>query len=161
MSHKKMRNDKFNITSSLISSEILEPYHSRRVIMNKTEIYTPEVPRTRRPFCQGISVKASRLILTSGMTARNQTGEIIANGDIRGQTRKVFENIQEVLKEANASLRDIFKMTVYLRRNEDYDGMNEIRKEFFREDIFVSCTIITELHSQDALVEIQIEAAVN
>jgi enamine deaminase RidA (YjgF/YER057c/UK114 family) len=65
-----------------------------------------------------------------------------------------------VLAEAGASPKDIFKMTVYLRRNEDYNGMNEIRQEYFRKDTFVSTTVITELHAQDALVEIEVAAAV-
>jgi 2-iminobutanoate/2-iminopropanoate deaminase len=128
--------------------------------MCKEEIYTPKVAKTKQPYCQGMSVKASRLIFTSGTTARNPSGEIIAKGDIRGQTRQVLDNIIAVLAEAGASPKDIFKMTVYLRRNEDYNGMNEIRQEYFRKDTFVSTTVITELHAQDALVEIEVAAAV-
>ena len=128
--------------------------------MIKTEIYTPKVPRTKRPYCQGLSVKAGRLILTSGLTARNPSGEIVSKGDIRGQTRQVLENIRAVLEETGSSLKDIFKMTVYLRRNEDYDGMNEVRQEYFRDETFVSSTVIVELHAADALVEIEVIAVV-
>jgi 2-iminobutanoate/2-iminopropanoate deaminase len=99
--------------------------------------------------------------MTSGFTARDSRGKIVAKGDIRGQTRQVFENIQAVLEEAGASLKDVFKMTVYLRRTEDYDGMNEVRQEYFGDDTFVSSTVITGLYAPEALVEIEVAAALD
>jgi 2-iminobutanoate/2-iminopropanoate deaminase len=107
-----------------------------------------------------MSIEAKRLIFTSGTTARNPSGEIVAKGDIRGQTRQVLDNIRAVLEEAGAGLKDVFKMTVYLRRNEDYDGMNEVRQEYFLNDTIASTTIIAKLHSPDALVEIEVAAAI-
>lgn len=129
--------------------------------MEKNVIYTPKVARTKRPYCQGISVKAGRLVSTSGLTARNPQGEIIAKGDIRGQTRQVLENLRAVIEEAGGGLHNIYEMTVYLRRNEDYDGMNEVRREFFGEETFVSATVIVDLHAPDALVEIRVAAAID
>jgi len=126
--------------------------------MAKLEIYTPKVAKTRRPYCQAMKVKAGHFIFTSGTTARNPSGEIVSKGDIRGQTRQVLENIRAVLEEAGSSLKNIFKMNVYLRHNEGYDGMNEVRQEYFSKDTFVSSTIIAELHSPDALVEIEVAA---
>lgn len=128
--------------------------------MSKTEIYTPKVARAKRPYCQGLNVKAGRLILTSGMTARKPSGEIVYKGDIRGQTRQVLDNIRAVLEEVGASLKDVIKMTVYLRRNEDYDGMNEVRQEYFKDQTFVSSTVMVELYAAGALVEIEVIAAV-
>jgi len=126
----------------------------------KTEIYCQKVAKAHQPYCQGMIVEGRRLIFTSGNTARDISGEVI-KADIRAQTRQVLENIRRVLEEAGSSLNDIYKMNVYLRRDEDYEGMNEVRKEYFRESTFVSCTVIVDLHPPDALVEIQVQAIVD
>ena len=72
----------------------------------------------------------------------------------------MLDNIRAVLEEVGASLKDVIKMTVYLRRNEDYDGMNEVRQEYFKDQTFVSSTVMVELYAAGALVEIEVIAAV-
>ena len=127
----------------------------------KTEIYSSKVAKAHEPYCQGMIVEGRRFIFTSGNTARDISGQVIAKGNIRAQTRQIFENMRAVLEEAGSSLKDIYKMNVYLRRDEDYEGMNEVRKEYFRDNTFVSCTVIVDLHPPDALVEIQVQAAID
>ncbi len=129
--------------------------------MEKAAIYTPKVAKTKPPYSQGVSIKGGRIVFTSGLTARNPQGEIVAKGDIRGQTRQVLENLLAVVEEAGGSLQSTFDMTVYLRRDEDYDGMNEVRREFFGQETFVSATIICDLHAPEALVEIKVAAVVD
>ena len=45
---------------------------------------------------------------------------------IEEQTRLTFENIEKVLDAAGGSLSDIFKMTVFLVRREDWESNCQI-----------------------------------
>ena len=50
----------------------------------------------------------------NGIVANSKTGSSVAVGDIKGQTRQVFANIEKVLAEAGATKDDIVKVTIYL-----------------------------------------------
>jgi enamine deaminase RidA (YjgF/YER057c/UK114 family) len=45
--------------------------------------------------------------------------------NIEKQTERTFENIQALLAEADADMRDMAYMIVYLRDTADYDAVNE------------------------------------
>ena len=53
------------------------------------------------------------------------TGEYV-KGDIRSETKRVFENIRKVLEAAGSSLEKVVKCNVYLRDINDFAAMNEI-----------------------------------
>ena len=128
--------------------------------MAKRKIESPQVFRFKGPYVQGVEVTSGRLVFTSGFTSRDPAGVPAHKGDIRAQTRQCLENIRSVLEAAGGSLRDIVKVTVFLRDVADYDGMNEVRIEMLAGIPFASTTVEARLHSADALVEIEAVAVV-
>lgn len=53
------------------------------------------------------------------------------NLDIRAQTKAVLENIDDILKEEGASLKDVVDITSFLVNMNDFKGYNETYSEFF------------------------------
>ena len=64
------------------------------------------------PIAQGWRV--GDLVFVGGQVAIDERGQVIAPGDIEVQTRAVYRNVERVLAEAGASLRDVVKITSFL-----------------------------------------------
>lgn len=56
------------------------------------------------------------------------------NLDIRAQTRAVLENIDDILKEEGASLKDVIDITSFLVNMNDFKGYNEVYAEYFNSE---------------------------
>jgi 2-iminobutanoate/2-iminopropanoate deaminase len=130
------------------------------ITMAKKAIASPKVAKTKGPYVQGVEVTDAKLVFTSGVVARDADGFILGVGDIRAQTRQTLKNIANIIEAAGGSLSDLVKVTVFIRRSEDYDGMNEIRREVLVGIPFASSTIQAPLNAADALVEIEAVAAI-
>ncbi|CAG8553136.1 9386_t:CDS:2 [Racocetra fulgida] len=93
---------------------------------------------------------AGGLIFVSGISSRrpDNTGKLESTGsvdsksekelpggtlelDIRAQTKAVIENLETILKEAGASLKNIVDLTVFLVNMDDYTGFNEVYNTYF------------------------------
>jgi 2-aminomuconate deaminase len=53
------------------------------------------------------------------------------NLDIKAQTKAVLENIDDILKEEGASLKDVVDITSFLVNMNDFKGYNEVYADFF------------------------------
>lgn len=85
------------------------------------------------PLSQGLRV--GDVVILSGQCAIDHKGKVVGAGDLRAQTRKVFENIQEILNKAGASFTDIVKLTTFftvdITNFEEVKGYFDVRREFF------------------------------
>ena len=129
--------------------------------MSNTAIQSPHVAKTKGPYVQGVAVTNARMIFTSGVVARDAAGSMIGLGDILVQTRQCLENIRHIIEAGGGQFSDLVKVTVFLRRAEDYAGMNEVRRAMLDGIAFASSTVQTGLNAADALVEIEAVAAVS
>ena len=118
--------------------------------MVKKIITVPDAPEL--PFSPAI--KAGDYIFVSG-----QVGFVDDRGEevkgIEAQTRLCLENIKRVLTEANASLEDVVKVTVFLRNAKDFATMNEVYQSYFLEDKPARSTVIAGLALPNMLVEME------
>jgi 2-iminobutanoate/2-iminopropanoate deaminase len=128
--------------------------------MPKKILESRNVAKTKGPYVQGVAVTGGQLVYTSGLVARDQAGNMVGHGDIRVQTRQCLENIGHVIGEAGGTLKDIVKVTVFIRHLDDYAGMNEVRREMLNGIPFASSTVQTGLNDPNALVEIEAVALV-
>lgn len=81
------------------------------------------------PYSQG--VRWGNLIFTASVAGRRPGQPDPAPDDVRAHTRGCLENIRDVLEAGGSSLDCVVKVTAYLRDMADYDGMNEVYREFF------------------------------
>ena len=122
--------------------------------MKKIIIDSKELAPPIGPFSS--AVMKGNFIFISGTVSRDKDGKIIGKNDIKLQTRKTFENIRVLLDQVGATMNDIVKVTVFLKDQKDYEGMNEIRAEYFPDDAPASSAVaIKDFVLPDVLVEIE------
>jgi 2-iminobutanoate/2-iminopropanoate deaminase len=109
-----------------------------------------------RAFSPAVITERGRVIWIAGHTGqRDAAGNSLA-GDFDAQVRQTFKNIEATLKEADASLKDIVTMTVFLADARTTTRMTEIRTEIFGDDFPASAAItVTGFADPTMLLEIQ------
>jgi enamine deaminase RidA (YjgF/YER057c/UK114 family) len=85
-------------------------------------------------------------------------GTIVAEGDIRSQTRRVLESIDQTLQKAGSSLAMAASVHVYLKNASDFAAMNEVYRTFWKADPPVRTTIVADFVVPNALIEIAMVA---
>jgi 2-iminobutanoate/2-iminopropanoate deaminase len=95
----------------------------------KEALATPDAPPALGPYSQG--VKVNDMIFVSGQLPLDpRSGQIVAGG-IRAQTEQVLQNLQAVLHEGEASLRDVVKVTIFLTDLAQFEEVNKVYAIFF------------------------------
>jgi len=126
--------------------------------MSKRALQPSTLPK---PANYSLGVEATgRMVFVSGLVPVDSAGKTVAVGDIRGQVRKVFANIESVLAEAGANRENIVKITVYLTDLKNFAGMSEIRTEFFKAPFPASAAVEAKLINPEWLVEIDAIAVI-
>lgn len=72
-----------------------------------------------------------RQVFISGTASINNKGEVVYPGDIRKQTKRMWENVEALLKEADCTFDDLGQMIVYLRDSADYTVVRKMYDERF------------------------------
>ncbi len=124
----------------------------------KTVIQTDKAPVPVGPYNQAIVV--DNFIYTAGQIALDPETNQMIEGDIKQQTRMVFNNLREVLKAAGTDLNNVIKTTVFLSDMNEYPHLNEVYAEFFTEDYPARSAIQVARLPKDALVEAECVAII-
>ena len=115
-----------------------------------------------RPFSLGVIAEPpGRLLFVSGQAATDWNGQVVGKGDVKAQTRRVLEKIKTIVGSAGGTVKDIVSVTVFLTNMQDYQAMNEVRRDFFGGEFPSSTAIgVTALVNPDFLVEINAVAMI-
>ena len=101
---------------------------------------------------------AVTLTLSRGATATtavNDRNELVAPGDIVGQTRYILEKFGKLLSAAGGDFSHVVETTDYITTRENYGGTAAVRREFFRPPYPVATgVIVAGLLREGALIEI-------
>src|SRR3954452_12300314 len=96
---------------------------------DKTAVSTTDAPPPMPVFSQG--VRKGNILQVSGQGSVDPaTGEFVSTGDVKGQTTRVLQNVEAILKAGGGSFDDVVMMRVYLTKREDFAVMNEAYAEF-------------------------------
>jgi 2-iminobutanoate/2-iminopropanoate deaminase len=107
-------------------------------------------------------INASTLIFLSTQGPVIKGTQEIVKGDIKVQTRQVFENLKYELERAGATLNDVVQIHTFLKYKEDYAGFNEVRREYLKDNLPVSSTLVVKdllLKDEDERLEVGVIAA--
>ena len=120
--------------------------------MKREIISTKNAPQAIGPYSQGI--KIGDFIFTSGQIPINpETGELVC--DIQKATRQSLENVKAVLEAAGTTLRNVVKVSIFVKDMNDFALINEIYAEYFNENPPArSCVEVARL-PKDAVIEIE------
>ena len=87
-----------------------------------------------------------------------KTGKLVGK-TVYEQTRRTFENILKVLNERGLGLNDIVKATIWLTDTDDFAAFNDAYAEILGDHKPARSTVCSALMLPDALVEIEVVAA--
>lgn len=119
----------------------------------KKVISTPDGPAAVGPYSQAI--EANGFVFVSGqLPILPSEGKIVAT-DITGQTEQVIKNIIAILKAADCSLDNVVKNTVFLSEISNFAAMNEVYKQYFKQDYPARSAFAIKDLPLGALVEIE------
>jgi len=125
---------------------------------DKTAVSTTDAPAPMPVYSQG--VRKGNILQVSGQGAVDPaSGEFVAAGDVKGQTTRVLENVEAILKAGGGSIDDVVMMRVYLTTRDDFAAMNDAYADFMStrtpSGVLPSrTTVFTGLPREEMLVEI-------
>lgn len=111
--------------------------------------------RTILPLSAGVDVHG--IIYLSGQLS-------LIDGQLKGaniaeQTGIILDNIEALLGTIGLNLSDIFKVSVWLTRKQDFREFNQVFAERFSVPYPVRSTVVSDLVVDGALIEIEAVAA--
>ena len=120
--------------------------------MTKEVINTNNAPEAIGPYSQVVIV--GDFVYTSGQIPLNPaTGELVT--DIKLATKQSMENIKAILEEAETSLNNVVKTSIFLKDLNDFEAVNEVYGTYFIENKPArSCVQVAKL-PKDAVIEIE------
>ncbi|HEY9334306.1 MULTISPECIES: RidA family protein [unclassified Kribbella] len=125
---------------------------------DKTAVSTTDAPPPMPVFSQG--VRKGNILQVSGQGSVDPaSGDFVFAGDVKGQTTRVLQNIEAILKAGGGSIDDVVMLRVYLTERDNFAAMNEAYDEFVSartpSGVLPSrTTVFTGLPLPDMLVEI-------
>ena|SRR3990167_2268168 len=106
------------------------------------------------PFAK--AVQAGGFLYVSGQVAMDEQGEIVSGGII-GQTHKIIQHIEKILKECGYNLKDVIKVNVWLDDPRDFWSFNKVFAEYFGDHPPARSTVRSSL-VVDAKIEMDVIA---
>ncbi len=128
--------------------------------MNKRiEFISPDELLKNPAFSQiAITRGNGNTIYIGGQNAITKDLEIIGKGDITAQTAYILKNIETALEACEATLDDLFKLTIYIVQGQDirkgFEGAQNFLKKL-RNPPVITGVIVAGLANPDYLVEIE------
>jgi len=120
--------------------------------MPKEPIHTSRAPAAIGPYSQAI--RAGSTIYLSGQIPLDPKTKELVKGDIRVQTRQVFENLAAVSEAAGGSLANAVRITIYLTDLANFSVVNEVMAEFCKEPYPARVTVGVAQLPRGAAVEV-------
>jgi 2-iminobutanoate/2-iminopropanoate deaminase len=106
------------------------------------------------------AVRAGQLLFVSGQIPLDpSTGQLVP-GDIAAQTRRVLDNVGELLRAAGADFTHVVRTTIFLADLTDFAAVNEIYATYFSEPYPARATVQVARLPRDVRVEIDAIAVI-
>lgn len=105
------------------------------------------------------AVKVGPFIYVSGTTSVGENGEIVGDGDVYAQTKRVFEIIEKALTEAGATLANVVRTRMFITDIEQWEQAGKAHGEVFG-DVRPAATLVevSALVDPRLLIEIEVDA---
>lgn len=120
---------------------------------SREPISTDKAPAAIGTYSQAIA--SGGLVFLSGQIPLDPATMDLVAGDVRVQTRQVFDNLAAVAAAAGGKLNDLVKLTVYLVDLNDFATVNEVMSERFTEPFPARAAIGVSALPRGARVEVE------
>lgn len=99
---------------------------------NREVVITDKAPKAVGPYSQAIMY--GDFIFTAGQIAINPATGNIIEGDFKSRVRQILSNLDIILREADSSLDNAVKLTVFLTDLSRFDELNDVFRKIFSND---------------------------
>lgn len=128
--------------------------------MARIPIAPPDMKDQRPRYTLGWRV--GQTIYVAGQLPYDGNGNLVGLGDIKAQTRRVFENVRKIVEAGGGTMDDVVKLTVFVTDVRFREPYGEVRTEFFGPNPPASTLVqISNLAVPGALIEIEAVAALD
>jgi 2-iminobutanoate/2-iminopropanoate deaminase len=121
--------------------------------MKKKVIQTEKAPKAIGPYSQAIQ-GGNFLFLSGQIPLDPKTGELV-KGDIRQQTKQVLENLKGVVESEKLEMKDMVKVTIFLKDIGNFNQVNEVYATYFPSSPPARSTVQVAKLPRDAEIEIE------
>ena len=104
-------------------------------------------------------VEGAGLVFVSGQAGIKPGESTPVEGGIAAETQQALENVGTLLRAVGLDYRDVVKVTVYLADFDDFAGMNDVYRRYFREQPPVRFTAGVTRLLNAARLEVEVTAA--
>ena len=129
----------------------LQCLNSLELLMLKEPIQTNKAPKAIGAYSQAI--KSGEFLFISGQIPLNPETMKIVDSSFEDSAQRVISNLENICKEAGASLDDIVKLNIYLLDLENFDTLNKIMEERFSEPFPARATVEVARLPKDVMIE--------
>jgi len=120
--------------------------------MNHKVVHTDKAPAAIGPYSQ--AVIHNNIVYCSGQIPLDPDSMELVEGGVEAQTRRVMENINEVLLQAGTNFGKVIKCSIFLDDMNDFKTVNQIYGEYFGENPPARETVAVETLPKNVLIEI-------
>ena len=110
-------------------------------------------PKPIGPYNQAVLV--DRTVYLSGVLGTNVATQKLVEGGAAAETRQALTNMGHILKEAGSNYDKVVKTTILLNNINDFAAVNEVYKEFFKENYPARSTFQVGKLPMGAQIEIE------
>jgi 2-iminobutanoate/2-iminopropanoate deaminase len=109
-------------------------------------------------FSQAVLI--DKTLYISGSVAADDTGRLVAPGDMAGQMRAAYSNIQRTLAAHGADFEEVVKETIYTTNMDALLKASDLRFDYYNKDMLptTSWVQVQRLVDPGFLVEIEVVA---
>jgi 2-iminobutanoate/2-iminopropanoate deaminase len=126
--------------------------------MKKQVVYSTKAPHPIGPYSQAILI--DRFLFVSGQICLDEEGNM-HNQHIEAETVQVMKNIKAILTEAQMDFRNIVKTTIFLKDMSQFQQVNAVYGEYFKESPPARETVEVSRLPKDVNVEISCIAVIS
>ena len=119
--------------------------------MSKEPIQTNKAPQAIGAYSQAI--KSGNLLFISGQIPLNPETMEVEDASFEESALRVISNLENICKEAGASLDDIVKLNIYLLDLENFASLNKIMEEKFSQPFPARATVEVAGLPKDVMIE--------
>jgi enamine deaminase RidA (YjgF/YER057c/UK114 family) len=122
----------------------------------------PETMHRPTGYTHVVEVTAGRPVYIAGQVALDPSGAVVGPGDIRTQTRQVFDNLQAALQAVGAGFEQVVKLTYYLVDVSQLPVVREVRDQYvnIQQPPASTAVEVRRLVSDDLLIEVEAIAVI-
>jgi len=120
-----------------------------------------EIQAGIQPLFSADAIRHGDLLFVSGCVPMDAEGGLVGAGDLEAQTRKVMENLEQVLTAGGTDFAHVLKTTVYMTDIAQRRIPDTVRREYFGERPPASTILeVTALTAPGIDIEIEAIAAI-